>query len=98
MLLAIECIGLLSILDKSVFLNYHQVFSQILESENSCGDESTDPKEVQASREYYLKEKVIALKATIDGLIMQGIISDSTGALFTYVTADYLKIKNRYLR
>jgi hypothetical protein len=97
MLLAIECIGLLSILDKSVFNTYNGVFHSILTSEEDQ-EEIKDSTEARQIKEYYLKEKIIALKATVDGLILHGICSDDVQKLFDIITGDYLKIKNRFLR
>lgn len=60
MLLAFECIGLLCILDREVFLNYSKIFTQILEEETGPDKENR-------------REKVISIKSVVDGLIIHGI-------------------------
>ena len=45
-----------------------------------------------------LKEKVIALKSVFDGLIVHGINSEASRTLFTKVSQDFLRVKNRFLR
>ena len=60
LLLAFECIGLICILDKEVFLNYSKIFTQILEEEMSSENDTR-------------REKVIAIKSVVDGLIIHGI-------------------------
>ena len=59
-LLALECIGLICILDKEVFLNYSKSFIGILQAEiRPDGDDR--------------REKVIAIKSVVDSLIIHGI-------------------------
>ena len=59
-LLAFECIGLICILDKEVFLNYSKIFTEILTSEASLERDNK-------------REKVIAIKSVVDGLIIHGL-------------------------
>ena len=73
-LLAIECIGLIAILDKVVFQNYALIFKSIL-----------DNKEPN-----HQKERIVALKAAVDGLIVHGIFDDSTRLIFNDITQVHL--------
>ena len=57
MLLAIECIGLLCLLDKVLFQNYSTIFQTIL---------------TEDVEEDNLREKIIALKSSVDSLIIHG--------------------------
>lgn len=57
MLLAIECIGLLCLLDKELFTNYSTIFHTIL-TEDVLEDN--------------LREKIIALRSSVDALIIHG--------------------------
>jgi hypothetical protein len=86
MLLAIECIGLLTILDREVFGSYGKVFLNILRRERAKEDE------------HDLKEKIIALKSTVDGLTVHGVTGPETQELFECVTQEYLTVENRFLR
>jgi Nuclear condensing complex subunits, C-term domain len=64
MLLAIECIGLLCLLDKELFQNYSKIFQTIL-TEEIEGEDT-------------LREKIIALKSSVDSLIIHGIEAKTT--------------------
>lgn len=66
MLLAIECIGLLCLLDKELFQNYSKIFETILVEENT---------------EANLREKIIALKSSVDSLIIHGVDPRTTEKL-----------------
>lgn len=57
MLLAVECIGLLCLLDKEIFTNYSKIFQTILSEDVTQNN---------------LPEKIIALKASVDSLIIHG--------------------------
>jgi len=65
-LLAIECIGLITILDSEVFQNYANIFKTILTI-----DDLPD-------QEQQLKDKIVSLKSAVDGLIVHGICGQST--------------------
>jgi len=81
-LLAIECIGLLTLLDSDVFSNYTAIFVKILTE-----DVNMDNK----------REKVIALKSSVDGLIVHG-VTEETVELYELITQEYLRVKDRVLR
>jgi hypothetical protein len=83
LLLAIECIGLLTILDKQVFMNYSEIFRQILTEEVSIENK---------------REKVIAIKSVVDGLIVHGICDQKSQELFDLITGTFLTIKEKVLR
>ena len=86
LLIAFECIGLICILDKDVFLNYSKIFTQILEEEISADKENR-------------REKVIAIKSVVDGLIVHGITEDDQMSyFFDILTTNYIMIKDRILR
>jgi len=85
-LLAIECIGLITILDEEVFHNYAGIFFSILES-----NENTDS-------EQGLKDKIVSLKSAVDGLIVHGINNQTARNLFELITDKYLHIKQPILR
>ena len=78
-LLAIECIGLITILDEEVFHNYAGIFISILESEQD--------------NEQGLKDKIVALKSAVDGLIVHGISNQTSKELFELITGRYLHIR-----
>jgi hypothetical protein len=63
MLLAIECIGLLCLLDKELFQNYSKIFQTIL---------------TEDVQEDNLREKIIALKSSVDSLIIHGVDQKTT--------------------
>jgi hypothetical protein len=95
LLQAIEILGLLSILFKDIFVSYVGTFKKILtKTEDACFDEIDS----KYDREHFLKEKIIALKCTIDGILLHGICSDTVEQAFDLITTDYLKSKNIYLR
>jgi hypothetical protein len=81
MLLAIECIGLLCLLDKELFQNYSRIFQTIL---------TEDSGEV--------REKIIALKSSVDSLIIHGIDARTTLKLQRIIVEDYLVSKDRLMR
>ena len=83
LLLAIECIGLLTILDKQVFMNYSEIFRQILTEDVSIENK---------------REKVIAIKSVVDGLIVHGLCDDKSQALFDLITGPFLTIREKVLR
>ena len=85
LLLAFECIGLICILDKEVFLNYSKIFTQILEEDLSADKENR-------------REKVIAIKSVVDGLIIHGIAEEQMSQFFDVLTNKYLIIKDKILR
>ena len=85
LLLAFECIGLICILDKSVFLNYSKIFTEIL-------DDEIDPEKDNK------REKVIAIKSVVDGLIIHGISEPQLDTFFEILTKKYLTVKDRILR
>ena len=74
MLLAIECIGLLCLLDKELFVNYSTIFHTIL-AEDVHGTVATT---TASDNESNLREKLIALRSSVDALIIHGI--DPAGA------------------
>ena len=82
MLLSIECIGLLCLLDREVFLNYIPIFEQILTDDFSSNT---------------IKEKIIALRSSVDALIIHGMSKDCA-ELYSIITEDYLVIRNKTLR
>ena len=84
-LLALECIGLICILDKEVFLNYSDMFKRFLLTEISP---DTDDK----------REKVIAIKSVVDSLIIHGIGEEKLQGFFEIITTNYLTTKDRVLR
>lgn len=71
LLLAIESIGLLSLLDKDLFGNYSIIFYTIL-AETSEILHKKRHKQGDFLDEGSLKETLIALKSSIDGLIVHG--------------------------
>ena len=85
LLMAFECIGLICILDKDVMLNYSKIFTQILEEEISPDKDNK-------------REKVIAIKSIVDGLILHGIEEEQFLNFFNILTDNYLKVKDRTLR
>jgi len=85
LLLAFECIGLICILDKEVFINYSKIFTQIL-AEDLAPDKDNK------------REKVIAIKSVVDSLIIHGIAEPQLDTFFETLTGKYLKIKDRTLR
>ena len=82
MLLAIECIGLLCLLDKDLFSNYSSIFQNIL-TEDVLQDN--------------LREKIIALRSSVDSLIIHGVDS-KTLKLQKIIIEDYMVIKDKILR
>lgn len=82
MLLAIECIGLLCLLDKELFQNYSKIFQRILQEELS---------------EENLREKIIALRSSVDALIIHG-VDQKTQKLQKIIIEDYMVIKDKVLR
>ena len=85
-LLAIECIGLVTMLDKEVFTNYSSIYISILK--NSSTQQS----------EQELRSKLIALKSAIDGLMVHGVCDESTQELFDLITRNYMQGNDPYLR
>ncbi len=85
MLLAIECIGLLCLLDKELFQNYSRIFQTILTEDVSAEDTN-------------LREKIIALKSSVDSLIIHGVEAKTTLKLQRIIIEDYMVIKDRILR
>ena len=61
-MLAIECIGLLSLLQKDLFDNYANIYFAILQ----------DAVESNIDDQFDCRLTIIALKSTIDGLIFFG--------------------------
>ena len=82
MLLGLECIGLICLLDKSLFQNYSLIFQSILLDDLTKNN---------------LNEKIIALKSSVDSLIIHGADS-STQKLQKIIVEDYMLIKNKVLR
>lgn len=85
MLLAIECIGLLCLLDKELFINYSKIFQTILTDEGVDGEDT-------------LREKIIALKSSVDSLIIHGVEAKTTLKLQRIIIEDYMVIKDSTLR
>ena len=85
LLLAFECIGLICILDKDVFMNYSKIFAQILHDELSPAKDNK-------------REKVIAIKSVVDALIIHGIAEEELDEFFELVTGEYLTSRDRVLR
>ena len=83
MLLAIECIGLLCLLDKELFQNYSKIFQTIL---------------TEDVQEDNLREKIIALKSSVDSLIIHGVDQKTTLKLQRIIMEDYMVTKDRILR
>jgi hypothetical protein len=77
--IALECVGLLTLLNKNIFSNYAQIFKTCLQLE--------DPE----SR----RDRIISLKSAIDGLIVHGVFDDITSELFDMITVDFLKTSDR---
>ena len=65
--MAIEAIGLLSLLDEVMFNNYSKIFMAILKNNVNIKDYSR-----LHPRDDTKKQIIIALKASIDGLIFYG--------------------------
>lgn len=80
--LALECVGLLTLLNKNLFSNYAEIFKSCL---------SVDDPDAR-------RDRIIALKSSIDGLIVHGMFDDITTELFDMVTCDFLKTNDRILR
>jgi len=96
MLIGLECLGLLTILDKEVFHNYSKVFLDILDKGES--PEDIIDEDDTTDKMYNIKEKIICLKSTVDGLIVHGLNAEVTQSLFNCITGDYMRISNRFLR
>lgn len=71
-ILAIEAIGLLSLLDEIMFNNYSRIFMAILKGSLHIKDFSN-----LHPRDDTKKKVIIALKASIDGLIFYGSNTDT---------------------
>jgi len=82
MLLTIECIGLLCLLDKELFWNYSKIFSSIL-TEDVLEDN--------------IREKMIALRSSVDGMIIHGIDS-KTQKLYNVIINDYMASNDKLMR
>lgn len=63
LLVALECIGLLCLLDKELFINYSSIFQTIL---------------TEDLHEDNLRDKIIALKSSVDSLIIHGVDARTT--------------------
>ena len=85
-LVALECVGLICVLDCDVFLNYSSIFNNILAEDIMDGDRDNK------------RAKVIAIKSVVDGLIIHGIEDDRLAQFFDILTNQYLNIRNRILR
>ena len=85
-LLAIECIGLVTMLDKEVFTNYSSIYISILKNASTQQSEQE------------LRSKLIALKSAIDGLMVHGVCDESTQELFDLITQNYMQGNDPYLR
>jgi hypothetical protein len=85
MLLAIECIGLLCLLDRELFCNYARIFETIL-------TEDVTPEDTN------LREKIIALRSSVDSLIIHGVDAKHTLKLQRIIVEDYMVIRDRILR
>jgi hypothetical protein len=90
-----EILGLMSILDQKVFLDYSNTFKRLLTKKE---DDHCYESESRYEREYFLKEKIVALKCSIDGILLHGICNEDVESAFDLITNDYLKSQNRYLR
>lgn len=101
MLLAIECIGLLCLLDRELFINYSTIFHTIL-AEDVHGTSSS----TLNSNDTNLREKLIALRSSVDALIIHGVDPPSsldgqeskTQKLQRIIVEDYMVIKDKVLR
>lgn len=67
-LLAIECMGLITILDRGSWMQYGRLFAKVL----SNGDAAA-------------RDKVVTLKAAVDGLIIHGVCDEATQGLFELI-------------
>ena len=85
LLIAFECVGLICILDKGVLLNYSRIFTEILEEELAPDRDNK-------------REKVIAIKSVVDGLILHGIEDEKLAKFFELITVNYMTTKDRILR
>ena len=83
MLLAIECLGLLGLLDRELFKSYSKIFETIL---------------TEDVQEDNMRDKIIALKSSVDSLIIHGVDTKTTLRLQTIIFEDYIVIKDRILR
>lgn len=83
MLLAVECIGLLGLLDRELFKSYSKIFETIL---------------TEDVQEDNMRDKIIALKSSVDSLIIHGVDTKTTLRLQTIIFEDYIVIKDRILR
>ena len=81
---AIECFGLLIILDREVFISYVDTFQTFLSEEEPLYDN--------------LHERVVAIKSVVDGLMIHGICDEKAKGLFDTVTSKYLTIRQKVLR
>lgn len=90
-LLAIESIGQLCLLDRELFENYSRIFLAILADtfSNNAEDEVIDDET--------LKETLLALKCSIDGLIVHG-TSPETEDLQVIIMQHFIFIRNKRLR
>ena len=80
--LALECVGLLTLLNKSIFSDYANIFKTILQN--------NEPETI--------RDRVIALKSSVDGLIVHGIVDGNTNELFDAITLNFFKFHDRILR
>ena len=84
-LLSFECTGLLCLIDKEIFIEYAEIFNKGLVVEND--EESAN-----------LRGQVIAIKCTVDGLLIHGRCSPQASDLFRILTSFYLRHSDALLR
>ena len=89
-LLAIECIGLVSLIHKDAWLSYGKIFLEILQEDTGSSPEVN----------YFgAKDKAVALRAASDALIVHGIEDNNTQVLFGLITGpEYQFHPNPHLR
>ena len=92
-LLVTECVGLLSLLDKDLFENYSRIFLAILW--DSLSQDSYDM--TNESDEIKLKQAILALKASFDGLIFYG-VNERSERLQQIIVKEYIYSKDSRLR
>lgn len=84
----IECLGLLCLLDSGMFGNLQKIFQALLED---CGEL------VDSEESIHMKLTLIALKASIDGLIFYG-PSEQTSELERIIFQDLLFSRSQNIR
>ena len=87
-ILALECLGLISILQPEIFKTYSPIFMSVLELNKANQQESV------AER----KDKIVTLKSTVDALVRHGILTPECEQLFSLVSREYIFVSDPLLK